>query len=702
MALISKIRNNSWLLVVVIGLGLVSFIAMDMTSSGNNASAGDMSVGMINGEGIDYKEFQNTEQILYSGGTSNNTFGNRDYLWNYFVEKTLVGQYAEKLGLGVSRDELMELQFGNNLSPVISQRFVNQTTGQIDRQSLNSMKSRIESDQMDPRQIEFWRVQEKEIIARRIQAKVNTMVSKGIYTPTWMAEVRNAEQSATINFDYLKIPLSEVDDAEVTVSDAEIQTYLNTNKALYKQNEETRVAEYVMFDILPTKQDSTDIFEKLVDLKKKLAAAKDDSTFVVNHNGIYNVAYLKEAQVNPVLKDTLFDLPIGSMYGPFLESGQYKVIKLIDRKVLPDSVKSRHILRRVQTQEEFFTANTLIDSLIKEIKAGTTDFAAAAAKYGTDGSASTGGDLGYAVSGGMVKPFNDMIFYQAEVGELNKVVTQYGLHLVEVTDKKFITKDKGVKYSTLFENIMPSQETQTVENDRIFDFISENNSMEKLRTALVAQGKSFSNTPLLKQNDYRFPVIGTSSTARELIRWVFTPGIKEGEISPEVYSYKDPNLFYNSKLILMGLKEINEGDMPSVASLRDRIEPLVRNEKKAAQIATALSGMDMSAAASKYGQEVKQATNVGLASGSVPGIGNEPKLVGQAFLLGNGESAGPIAGRDGVYYINVTAKNEAPAITDLAAKKNIYTAITKGEVPRKLWEAVKSEQEIEDKRYIYY
>ena len=277
--------------------GLGSFILMDMSGSSNRVSAGDMTVGKVNGEGIEYKEFQHAEQVLYTGG--GNTYANKSYLWNYFVERTLVGQYAQKLGLGVSKEELMELQFGNNLSPIISQRFINQNTGQIDRASLNNMRSRIEADQLEPQQEEFWRVQEQEIVANRLQSKVNQMVSKAIYTPTWMAELRNNEQKATANVDYINIPLTSIDDSEVSVSDDDILAYLKANKNTYSQEEETRVAEYVTFDVVPTKQDSLDIFDKLVDLKNRLLASDDDSLFVVNNNGLYDIAYFKSEQVSP-------------------------------------------------------------------------------------------------------------------------------------------------------------------------------------------------------------------------------------------------------------------------------------------------------------------------------------------------------------------------------------------------------------------
>ncbi len=699
MALISKIRNNSWLLIIVIGFALAAFILMDMDASGGRRAAGDFTMGTVNGEAIDYKKFQNAEQALYSGG--GNTFANRNYLWNYFVEKTLVGQFAEKLGFGVSRDELMELQFGNDLSPIITQRFSNQQTGQVDRATLNNMRQRIEANDIDANQRNYWAVQEQEIIANRIQSKINALVSKGIYTPSWMAEMKHGHQKATANFDYVKIPYS-VDSSSINVTDEDLAAYLQENINTYRQKEETRVAEYVTFDIKPTKQDSLDIYERLVTLKNGLSTAENDSSYVVNNNGIYNLAYFKENQLTPALKDTLLDLSVGTVYGPFIENGQYQVIKVLDNKIIPDSVESRHILRPVKTQQEFIEANALIDSLKTEIEAGNTTFEAAAGRFGTDGTRTTGGDLGYSPAGRMVQQFNDLIFYKAEVNELHKVATQFGLHLVEVTGKKFETNERGVKYAMLFENIIPSPETQTAENDRIFDFISQNPGLTSLREALPSLGKELQVSPALKQNDFTFPEIGQSATSREIIRWMFSPGIKVGETSADVYIYKDPQLFYNSKLILVGLSEINEGDLPSVASVRRQIEPIVLNMKKGERIVSQLSGQDMNAAAAQYGVNIQEANNIGLSSSFVPGMGNEPEILGKTFTLQPGETLGPIAGKDGVFYIKMNEQIDAPEIADISASRRIYSSLTKQQVNTKLWEAVREDLDIEDNRFTYY
>ena len=89
-------------------------------------------------------------------------------------------------------------------------------------------------------------------------------------------------------------------------------------------------------------------------------------------------------------------------------------------------VKASHIL--VKTEQEAL-------SLLEEIKAGKS-FADAAQEVSMCPSGQNGGDLGYFGRGMMVKPFEDAVF-DMEVGQVSEPVqTQFGWHLIQLTDKK--------------------------------------------------------------------------------------------------------------------------------------------------------------------------------------------------------------------------------------------------------------------------
>ena len=89
-------------------------------------------------------------------------------------------------------------------------------------------------------------------------------------------------------------------------------------------------------------------------------------------------------------------------------------------------VRASHIL--VKTEEEAL-------KLKEEIENGKS-FAQIAKEVSLCPSGQNGGDLGYFTKGQMVKPFEDAAF-SMKTGEIsNPVQTQFGYHLIQLTDKK--------------------------------------------------------------------------------------------------------------------------------------------------------------------------------------------------------------------------------------------------------------------------
>ena len=362
MALIGKIRKNSWLLIVLIGLGLGGFVIMDMFSGQQSVLGSQQSVmGEIDGTQVDINEFNRAEGILYSGGGGNNVYGNKTALWNFFVEKAIVDKEAEALGLGVSDKELLDLEFGSNdrLSPIVVQRYANPVNPRVvDREQLNQIKGIIDGgkaqmqEMIENRQLRetfphYWKYQEGEIRKDRIETKLVKMVEKGMYTPSWMAEMIGNDQNAKVDFQYVQIPFDKIADGEVTLSDEDYQNFINKNQATYERDEETRKIEYVVFDVNPSAADSANISESVAGLMNGFADSDNDSAFVQNNFGTISQTWYTGDGLNQAIADTVFSMPVGSVYGPYVDGATYKAVKILDRQMLPDSAKSRHILINV-------------------------------------------------------------------------------------------------------------------------------------------------------------------------------------------------------------------------------------------------------------------------------------------------------------------------------------------------------------------
>lgn len=106
--------------------------------------------------------------------------------------------------------------------------------------------------------------------------------------------------------------------------------------------------------------------------------------------------------------------------------------------VQPEKIRASHILVLVKDWKDtnaVAAAQKKIQTILSEIKGGA-DFAAEAKKYSDDGSGKNGGDLGYFTKGQMVPQFEAAAF-KLNTGEVSDIVqTQYGFHIIKVTDKQ--------------------------------------------------------------------------------------------------------------------------------------------------------------------------------------------------------------------------------------------------------------------------
>jgi peptidyl-prolyl cis-trans isomerase D len=108
--------------------------------------------------------------------------------------------------------------------------------------------------------------------------------------------------------------------------------------------------------------------------------------------------------------------------------------------------------------------------------------------------------------------------------------------------------------------------------------------------------------------------------------------------------------------------------LTSVAAARPQVEGILRDQKKALQIKQNFKGNTIEAIAASAKTIVQSADSINFNYSMIPGIGNEPKLVGAAFnkTLLNKPSA-PMAGSAGVFVISVKSQGAKAALQDLAS-----------------------------------
>lgn len=699
MALIGTIRKNFWFVLIILGLALAAFILMDMQGSANRGGAA-MNMGEIAGQKIDYREFSKAETALYSGNPDQ--FGRRDNLWDYFVEKAIVEEQADDLGLAVTKAELMDLQFGNRLSPIITNNYRNSQTGQLDRTTLLQHKQLIEgNDALNPQFENFWVEQEKQIKKTELQNKIGNLVSKGIYTPNFLVEETGAASNSTLNMSYVKIPFDAID-TDVEVSDSDITAYIADNASKYTSKEETRVIEYAVIDVLPTPADSAKWLSEISETGNtfKTTAADSDSLFAFNNGGFWSNIYFSNDDLPEGLKGSLSNLNVGDIYGPYVEQGSYFVAKLLDKRVMPDSAEAKHILKRVTTgtPEDFATAEAFIDSLRTELNSGAKFSDLAESNSQDPGSAAKGGDLGTFQQGMMLPSFNDAVFNGTK-GGVYKVKTQVGYHLIKVEDLIYNNTDDKYKVAYVRTAIIPSEETQNRLNDDIADLITQNRDMSTMKTAASALGYNFQSSRPLNVNDYSIGALGSEQSSRDMVKWAFEGDTQINEVSPSVYSYSDKVNYFDNKYVIAALKSTQSAGLFSAESMRSTLEATVANQKKANSIVGSL-GSDLAAAAANYGVEVQTADNVSMSASFIPGIGSENQVIAKAFATDvNGTSA--VVGTSGVFLLSPTNKTEG-TVANIPQMRQLKTRSSRNQAELKTMEALKKAVEIIDSRATFF
>lgn len=722
MALIGKIRRQKWLLIGSLAAALALFILMLMFDNPNQSFFGGSQtlVGDIDGRKLEYQEFNQVHDMLYSN-SSTDAFTGRTFLWNFFVDEALVKKEADAIGLGISQQEMLDLQFSEDqtrLSPLIKSRYQNPNTRQVDMDQLRQLKDIITNNRIDqmirdqqliPDFKYRWAHQEKEVIKDRLQAKMSNMVSKAMYTPSWMAEMLSESQNRRIDFLFVQVPFDEIDNSEVTLEDSDYQAYFDENKNKFKLDEETRRLDYVVFDVLPSAEDSANIRQTVADLIPAFTAAEDDSLFVENNYGTIDAAYFKKETLSSAIADTVFQAPVGSVYGPYVDLNTFKAVKILDRKVVPDSVSARHILRRASDFASLTAAQKTIDSLKTLVETGAASFDSLAMMFSEDPSnAGKGGDLGTFGPGTMVKPFNDVCFFQAEPGNVYSVVTQFGVHLIKVTDRQFITNEQAVQLAYISQDIVPSQNTQEEVREMALQIQEQSKDIEALKEAASAKGLDVETSPWLKANDFSVGTLGVNQGSRELVRWAFgenrgNEAPEVGDVSPQVYSFQNQGEYYVSKYAVAALKGVREPGVPSFKDVKDEIEPMVVNRKKAQMIEGQLSGMtSLQAIAGKYAVEVDTARSVSFSGGFIQSIGAaEPSVVAKAFNVDLNQLSAPIEGMSGVFVVMPTNK-PAVAPGNIAQARQTSQQMARVQVSGKLVPSLRKHADIEDNRSKFF
>jgi peptidyl-prolyl cis-trans isomerase D len=526
----------------------------------------------------------------------------------------------------------------------------------------------------------------------RERIKYENLLIKSNYITKAEAEREYHLQTDVAEVKYLHVPFYAVSDSAVNVTEDALKAYYNKNIERYK-TEESRDLKYITVPVEASAQDSSEVRDDLARYVTELRTTEDDSTYAATNSDSEN-AY---AKYTPATLPTFINADSvieGKVIGPFLDGSSYKVVKI--SKVFKDTVysaRAKHILIKWTDTSEAAkkVAREKAQTILKDIKGGA-DFGAKAREFGTDGTASRGGDLGWFTSGQMVKPFETAVFGATKPGVLNNLVeTEYGYHIIDVTNVK---NNTAYNIAVIDRAITPSSATMNDAFIKAETFANDLSNLEEFEARAKEQGYAVMEGRNILAGDRR---IGTLGEARPVVQWLFNEA-STGKVS-QVFDLQEQHVV----AIMTG--EVKKGYKP-LASVKEEITPAVRNELKGNIIIEKLNGMTGSLDEIKtaYGTDanVYSSSDLKLSSNSIPTVGFDPIAVGTAFSLESGKRSKPMAGENGVVIVELLNKTIAPSVGDYTSYK---TQLDQGNVNRSsagVAEAIKDNAEIVDKRYKFY
>ncbi len=707
MATLQTIRNRGGLLVsIVIGLALISFIVGDALSSGASIFNGKKNqVGEIAGESISIMDFQNlvgnNEEIvkMMNGVSALNEEQQtmlRNNTWQQLVMEKLMETEYEELGLNVSGDELYDILLGDNMSPVIRQFAVDPNTGAVDKERARLVIKQFIDAPANTPQKAFWLNMEKESANNRKMMKYNALLAKSLFTTDEQARENATENATKSDISYIVKNYSTIDDSTISVSNSEIKDYYNKNQKRFQQ-EEARKIVYVNFDIEAAGDDYIETEKAVSDLVKEFEETNDPIDFVnlsSDQKADYNY-YKKEEITNDSLADFLMNNR-SAVYGPYLENNAYKISRIASVRMLPDSVRARHILITPQNNN-YQQAKTIADSLADMLRKGA-NFEQLARENSTDqNSAINGGDLGWFNQKAMIQPFSDSVFF-AKKNDIKVVLTQYGAHVVQVTDQaKPVEK---VQIATVEKEVIPSAKTTNKIYNDARNFALNVASLEDFNKKVDETGL----TKRLATVDKNEKTIAGMDNAREMIRRIYMAE------EPGLVSTTDGSIIFENgnKYTVAVLTDIEQEGVAPYNSVAATIKRILIQKKKAEQLkkelAAAQSGSEsLLSVAQKVGAEVKEANEISFTSFQIPGAGIEPKVIAAASVIEQGKISAPIEGNQGVYVILVNNRTAEEVTPEMIAQTK--AGLQQANMYRSNYQALQTilkNGNVVDERYKFY
>jgi peptidyl-prolyl cis-trans isomerase D len=699
MAAIGTIRKYSGLAVGLIGISIAAFIISDAFQSNSNLfQKNKMDVGIIDEEVISYQDFHNRYEFeldrykssIRSEAVDQETRDQiREEVWKIMEDEIIYGKEYEKTGLTFSSEELTYKVSGPNPHEYVKRFFTNNETQEFDRNQLVGFLKNMDEY---PEYKEYWLQIEEAIAKETKRQKYFNLIKAGLNVTDIEAKENHIDQNKYASFDYVALPYREIADSNVEVTDEQIKKYYHKHKDDY-EIEQNRSFDFVVWDILPTSNDSLAQYNDLANIITDFANTKNDSAFVeLRSDGDFDTIYRNPGHYGENIDYVYLSLMADdSIVGPYYEDNAYKLAKLVDRKMdTVFSYKASHILIKPKgsTDADTLEAMKRARELMTEAKNGA-DFSLLAMRNSEDkGSAIKGGDLGWFKAQTMVKPFADAV-KKMKKGDYSVVKSQFGAHLIKCTEDPNNTL---LKVGIIEVKITPSEETRNRIYSQVNKFRSNVKSIEEFENYVNENGLNKQIASEIMPGDREVPGLAEGG---QLVSWAYRS--KVGEIS-DAFSLND-------QYVVAVLTEVLEDGPAPLEKVRDEVKMKVLQENKQKMLEEKMldaKGADLESIAQSLATQVEKVTDASFDRALISGLGEEKLLIGYVFGSEPEQLSEPIVGMNAVYRFVLKEFSDVEIPEDLSMVKSQELSNLQGMAQMQTMESLKEMADIKDWRYKWF
>lgn len=693
MAVLSKIRDRSLFLILVIGLALFAFVLDPSTLTDFFNSSKINEVGEVNGETISRQEFANElEQYRQQTGGRVSDIQAAKIVWDNMLRKKIYEKQLEDAGITIGEEDVW--------NEIISAPFVQNNPqyqnelGQFDegkfKQFLADTKENNEA---------LWSQWSNYMTQVRDNAATNTynnLVTAGLGASLKESEFQYLVDNTKLTAQFVYVPYTTVADSLVTIKKSEVESYIKANEKDFKV-EEMRDIFYVQFKIEPTKEDEEAVKAEVASLANDLKTSTDEKLLLSENDSDIDINpdFQYESYVNQEISKALFATKLGDVFGPYKDKEFFKLSKVVEETRMPDSARASHILipfigaqrAGADVTRSEAAAKKLADSIFALVKNNKNKFAELAKELSSDkGSGAKGGDLDWFNYNRMTPAFRDFCFTNKK-GKVDVVKTPFGFHIIRIDDQKNL--QRVLKLATFAKKILPSEKTENAVYTKAQEFALEVTNTGDFGEASKKKGYSPKPAVGMKVLDENVPGLGNE---RQIVSWAFG---KETEIN----DFKRFDL--EGSYVVATLTGKTAKGLMSVDKAISRVRPILLNEKKAQILKDKFIDGDLQANAKELKVGLRSANAVTLKSPTLPGIGLEPKIVGAMYNAELNKVYSGIDGQKGVFAFKVIKKEEPVALPNYETNRKQMTEARR-RLTFRIYNALKDASDIEDNRANMY